>query len=177
MKPESLLRLYPRAWRERYGEEFLAMVGHRPLNRHESLDIVGAAVVEWTRQPVAGPVIVACASGIAASVSGRLLRVVAVPPSQIISDVAVFLASFAIGYILWRSNEWLFERTPHTGRHSIQIGLALAITAGVFGAWTESTHIKSLVWWLRPNAAFFWAGILWSARLQSILREQQQERN
>lgn len=177
MKPSSLLRLYPRAWRERYGDEFLAMFDRGALNRHESLDIACAAVVEWTRRPVAGPSIVACACGVAASLVGRLLRAVAVPPSEVITAVVAFLAVFAIGYILWRSNEWLFERTPHTGRRLLQIGLALAITAGIFGAWTESTYMRSAIWWLRPNAAFFWAGILWSARLQSILREQHQELN
>lgn len=175
MKPSSLLRLYPRAWRQRYGDEFLAMSEHRALTTRESLDVVRAVVVEWTRRPVAGPSIVACACGVAASAIGRLLRAVAVPPSQIVTGVAVFFAIFALGYILWRSNEWLFERTPHTGRRALQIGLALAIAAGIFGAWTESTHMRSVIWWLRPNAAFFWAGILWSARLQSVLREQHQE--
>ena len=30
MRLTHLLRLYPRAWRDRYGEEFLATVGHGP---------------------------------------------------------------------------------------------------------------------------------------------------
>jgi hypothetical protein len=45
--PERLLRLYPRAWRERYGEEFLATVGHGPLRLQQVIDIVSGAIDAW----------------------------------------------------------------------------------------------------------------------------------
>jgi len=44
MKPETLLRLYPRAWRERYGEEFLDACGAGPLTMQQVIDIVGGAI-------------------------------------------------------------------------------------------------------------------------------------
>lgn len=44
MSPQSLLRLYPRTWREHYGEEFLEACGHEPLTMQQVIDIVGGAI-------------------------------------------------------------------------------------------------------------------------------------
>ena len=44
LKPEQLLRLYPRAWRERYGNEFLDTVGDSPLRAQQVIDIVMGAI-------------------------------------------------------------------------------------------------------------------------------------
>lgn len=44
MRATSLLRLYPRAWRERYGDEFLALVGDSPISTQQTIDIVFGAV-------------------------------------------------------------------------------------------------------------------------------------
>jgi hypothetical protein len=43
----SLLRLYPRPWRERYGEEFLAIVGDGGLHPQQVIDIVSGAIDAW----------------------------------------------------------------------------------------------------------------------------------
>ena len=44
MLRERLLGLYPRAWRERYGAEFLATVEPGPLNIQQVIDIVSGAI-------------------------------------------------------------------------------------------------------------------------------------
>lgn len=44
MKADSLLRLYPRAWRERYGDEFLALFDDRPVELPQIIDIVSGAI-------------------------------------------------------------------------------------------------------------------------------------
>jgi hypothetical protein len=44
---ERLLRLYPRAWRERYGEEFIATIGNRPLHPQQVIDVVSGAIDAW----------------------------------------------------------------------------------------------------------------------------------
>ena len=44
MTADRLLRLYPRAWRERYGDEFLALVGDRPIAFPQLIDIVSGAI-------------------------------------------------------------------------------------------------------------------------------------
>lgn len=45
----ALLRLYPRAWRERYGDEFLALIVDGGLTWREVVDVIGAAGVERIR--------------------------------------------------------------------------------------------------------------------------------
>lgn len=44
---DQLLRLYPRAWRERYGEEFAEVVGDRDLSMQQTIDILAGAVDAW----------------------------------------------------------------------------------------------------------------------------------
>lgn len=50
----SLLRLYPRAWRERYGDEFIAMLGDQPLHFQQVIDIVSGAIDAWVSSDVRG---------------------------------------------------------------------------------------------------------------------------
>jgi hypothetical protein len=47
MTAGRLLRLYPPAWRARYGEEFLATVGDAPLGARTVFDIVMVAIDAW----------------------------------------------------------------------------------------------------------------------------------
>jgi hypothetical protein len=44
VRADRLLHLYPRAWRERYGDEFLELVTDRPLNVGQVIDIVSGAI-------------------------------------------------------------------------------------------------------------------------------------
>lgn len=43
-KARWLVRLYPRGWRERYEEEFLAMLEQRPMSLLDMLDVALGAV-------------------------------------------------------------------------------------------------------------------------------------
>lgn len=45
----ALVRLYPRAWRERYEEEFLALLADREPSWRDVPDISGAVAREWSR--------------------------------------------------------------------------------------------------------------------------------
>lgn len=47
MNAERLLRLYPRAWRERYGPEFVEMIGPEPLRSKQVIDITMGAIDAW----------------------------------------------------------------------------------------------------------------------------------
>jgi hypothetical protein len=47
LRPAALLRLYPRRWRERYGDEFIATVGHDKLRALQVIDIVMGAIDAW----------------------------------------------------------------------------------------------------------------------------------
>jgi hypothetical protein len=54
MTTQRLLRLYPRAWRERYGEEFVETVGSGPLQLQQIIDIVSGAIDAWLSADVRG---------------------------------------------------------------------------------------------------------------------------
>ena len=47
-----LVRLYPRAWRERYEDEFLGLIQDRPPSRLERVDIVLGAIDAWLHPQV-----------------------------------------------------------------------------------------------------------------------------
>lgn len=47
MTAQQLVRLYPRSWRERYEDEFVATVGSKSLHPQQILDILGGAVDAW----------------------------------------------------------------------------------------------------------------------------------
>jgi hypothetical protein len=47
MTADHLIRLYPRAWRERYGEEFLSTIGDGALHLQQVIDIVAGAIDAW----------------------------------------------------------------------------------------------------------------------------------
>jgi hypothetical protein len=51
---DRLLALYPRAWRDRYGEEFLALVGDGRLSAAEWVDVVRGAIDAWLSAEVRG---------------------------------------------------------------------------------------------------------------------------
>lgn len=51
----GLLRLYPRTWRERYGDEFLALISERPLSLADRVDIVRGAVDARLNPQLRGP--------------------------------------------------------------------------------------------------------------------------
>jgi hypothetical protein len=47
MRRRWLVRLYPAAWRARYGEEFLALLADRPLGPSLLIDVLAGAVDAW----------------------------------------------------------------------------------------------------------------------------------
>jgi len=47
MTASQLLRLYPREWQERYGEEFIATAGEGALKFQQVIDIVSGAIDAW----------------------------------------------------------------------------------------------------------------------------------
>jgi len=54
--PERLIRLYPRAWRERYGVEMRALLEQLPASWTVRGDLVRGLVTEWTRLLTAGAI-------------------------------------------------------------------------------------------------------------------------
>lgn len=54
MRATTLLRLYPREWRERYGEEFAELLGPEPLRLQQLIDITAGAIDAWLSADVRG---------------------------------------------------------------------------------------------------------------------------
>lgn len=52
MTVQQLVRLYPRAWQARYGEEFVEMVGNNRLRVQQVVDIVSGAIDAWLSSDV-----------------------------------------------------------------------------------------------------------------------------
>jgi hypothetical protein len=48
------IRLYPRAWRERYEEEFVALIEQRPASFRDALDVALGVLDAWLRPQVEG---------------------------------------------------------------------------------------------------------------------------
>lgn len=68
----ALLRLYPGAWRSRYGDEMEALLEQRPPGRRERLDLVRGALDAWLH-----PATRSRAAAIAAFVGGGLWTITA----------------------------------------------------------------------------------------------------
>jgi hypothetical protein len=49
---ERLLRLYPRAWRARYEDEFRALLGDQRLHPQQVIDVVSGAIDAWLSSDV-----------------------------------------------------------------------------------------------------------------------------
>ena len=63
MRSRPLLRLYPREWRERYGDELEALVGPGPLTLPVALDLLRGAVDAHLHPELATPALVAAGGG------------------------------------------------------------------------------------------------------------------
>src|SRR6185295_16332476 len=65
MTARQLIRFYPRAWRERYGDEFVDVIGSANLSAQQTIDILAGAADAWL-----SPTVRASVRGSAASGSG-----------------------------------------------------------------------------------------------------------
>lgn len=78
----GVLRLYPGAWRARYGDEMEALLEERRPTFRERVDLVRGAVDAWLHPPTPSrlPVIAALVGGGVWTVSGAAVNVQPVPP-------------------------------------------------------------------------------------------------
>jgi hypothetical protein len=71
--PRQLLRLYPRQWRRRYGDEFLAMMEGATIDGHVVRDVIRAAAGEWIFETLTGRILLGVLVTAIASVAARYL--------------------------------------------------------------------------------------------------------
>jgi hypothetical protein len=128
----GLLRLYPPAWRERYGEEFLAMVGPGALRAQQVLNIVSGAIDAWLSADVRRATVAPNTTG--KEGGSMMLKALVCPNDQTASyttrdgliGAGVMLGSTAlfttIGLVA-RRNGW-----PATGQMLLNFGFMFSLT-------------------------------------------------
>jgi len=106
----NLLRLYPAAWRERYGDEMIALLEGQPATLLDHLDLIRGALDAHLHPQVRG----AAATDKEPSVNQRLLALAAA------GGGILWIISFAI---------WLTSYVPATDTYDLRVipGLAIAI--------------------------------------------------
>jgi hypothetical protein len=99
-QPRTLIRLYPAAWRRRYADEMLAMIGERELSMAEATNIVMSALTMRVQIVTTRPAAVGLAAAVLGWLIGTGLTAMALPPS--IGDIGVggTLVSWAV--LMWR---------------------------------------------------------------------------
>ena len=126
----SVLRLYPRAWRERYGDELTALLEERPASPLDQLDLIRGALDARLHPQVAGAAtppeqeipmhqrqlgVVAAIGGIAWILAVASLFVLPVDPS---------------GHSIWDQDSWTY---PALSLAAIGLCLGIAMTGVALG--------------------------------------------
>lgn len=143
MNRRVLVRLFPRNWRQRYGEEFAALL--------ESTDITSSVVVDVATR--------AAGVWIATTLTGRLILGAALATTA--TAVAIVLTiAFPVGPIVVLENGHEFASAPWPTGLSVFFGL-LSMSFGIrtlaFVATGARAGVREQRWWL---VAFFAASAL-----------------
>jgi hypothetical protein len=160
-----LVRLYPRKWRERYGEELLALVDDQPVTVRDTADLVANCLREWERTLQLGRVLGPMAAGAAANAVGWFLRdtlgrlpfVDAAFPGVMGTWIAIWVlicARLAPAYWRWLSAP-LHRQPPPLPTLSLteaRCVLALAAIVGVVVPW--NMNIPREWWSFASNPSF-----------------------
>jgi hypothetical protein len=153
-----LLRLYPLSWRERYGEEFLALISERPPSLADRVDIVRGSVDARLHPQLPGPDRAVDRSGFA-PLGGLVLLVAAVwiganGPVQYDAygtyrdGSAALLPFFAATTLLLLGIYRLMKRLP-PGSRGARACASVAIGTG--------TLWSIMPWWAVAGVPFFLA--------------------
>ena len=154
-----LLRLYPRAWQRRYGEEFIDLVASQPMSVALFVDVIAAAIDAWISPQVS----TATQAASAGKESGHMLanrlnlhcvgRAAELTRSERWRSVVVMLTSALVLTVVWI---WIYWRTRGNPYVDSMAFLPLAWSAPYLYTLRYS-HLKS-----RPPAtqALFIGGVL-----------------
>jgi hypothetical protein len=82
MRVSALLRLYPRSWRARYGEEMTALLDERPVRRRDRLDLARGALDAWLHPPIPSlvPIVAVLTGGGLWTIAAAAVSAQPVPP-------------------------------------------------------------------------------------------------
>lgn len=128
--PVRLLNLYPRYWRERYGEEFLALLESTDLTLRLVLDVVRAAARERLTRTVVGRAFVGLAITGAALVCAWGGHTLTPPSWSVVLGSALELLTAAV---MLRLLIVILRRGPRVSAGELRIWL-LALFVGAVGS-------------------------------------------
>ena len=128
-----LLRLYPKAWRDLYGEEFAGILGAQRLSPRLLLDIIGGAV-DARLQPQ-----VRRAGG--DTMTRNLLKRCAASGPQLSKKEELFGAAAMIGFSLLFAGLYIWASAVYRGNEMVDAFGAMAFPAAVV-ATMPFTYLK-----------------------------------
>lgn len=101
-----LVRLYPRRWRQRYGDEFAAVLEDQPMKLRAVLDVVRGALAQRLAPADYGDTPMTDSAG-------TVLRFVRVPSALV--PIALSLAALSVVVVSLALSNWTVVRAPDEG--------------------------------------------------------------
>lgn len=135
MRTPSLIGLYPRVWRDRYGDEMAVLIEARPLHLRDRADLVRGALDSWLHPPTRSrvPVIAALIGGGLWTVAAAAVVFQPVPPQWPGYLVEILgLALVAAGFLLLATLGCSLRLGDGAGR---AMAVAVALTIAGYVAW------------------------------------------
>lgn len=144
MNATSLVRLYPPAWRRRYGDEMLALLEVGPLRSRVRLDLLRGAVDAWLHPPTPSrvPAIAALTGGGLWTVAAAGVVAQPVPPAWPGYLAEIVVLALAAAALLLVATLGCALRVGDGGGHAIRAGWALT-TIG-FVAWLAALAVTAV---------------------------------
>ena len=152
-----IIRLYPRKWRERYGDELAALLDDRSMNFRDGVDLLVNCAREWSRTLRLARIFLPIAGAFAANATGwwlqdtfgRLPLVDAMFPKTLFIWLGVLVlicVRLAPSYWRWLSAPLHREPPPfpHLSRIEGRFVVAVAVITGVIVPWNTNMPRE---WW------------------------------
>ncbi len=171
-----IVRLYPRAWRERYGDEVLALLEDRPPGPRASLDLLFGAMdahvhhVDGRPRTVGVPSVAGVLAAVAAGLVWIVAMACALAPAATPSPVtAATLTCAAVLFVVAaRSVGRVRSWTGQAARSLSTLGVA-SMVIGWLGLWVASIELCYLMWFLGFVVAL--VGVAGSAMVTMAMRD------
>jgi hypothetical protein len=156
-----IVRWYPLAWRRRYQDEMLAMIGNAPLTFRQAANLWMGAVDAWQRQIGLVDLFVPLAVSLVSWRVGLGLSAFGPMPIALVGANAVFMLVYAI-WAWWRvaTRKRLEPQTvlPRVSRRATFGWLAIAAGLGAMHVWQMEGSSPGIARWLRTYAELFGVG-------------------
>jgi hypothetical protein len=127
----GLLRLFPRAWRDRYGDEFVDVVGQRPLSVQQAVDILMGAIDAWLSRSVRAGVRASAATvtsgGGVKMIQQLKMRCAGAQPRYTTRDGLISAGVLLLGSVLLSGAGILFSRQDYPVMGDVLKSLAFPV--------------------------------------------------